>query len=131
MAHCKPTKASSAFFITFSGDCRKALSLYQHCFGGDLHFDGFDQPLEGIIGIPVVSGSLIAEKLTIHGSDLVHPEGRRTGNFMALYVQCEDAGQRNEYLKKLGIENACVQNESDQKLIEVTDAFAVRWVFGI
>ena len=126
----KEEKIASAFYITFSGTCKKALTLYQTCFGGDLHFDVFDKSIVGIEELPVISGFLVSDKITIYGSDLVHNEGRRVGNFMAVYVHCKDSKERFNYLQKLS-NNHFSKNHSEQKLIEITDAFEVRWIFGI
>lgn len=126
-------KIKSAFFITFSGDCKKALTLYQNCFGGVVHFNTFDEPIDGIEELPVVSGSLVCEKVTIYGSDLVHNEGRRVGNFISIYIHCNDCNERFIYLKKLNntLQDCSPLKYVDQKLIEITDPFDVRWVFGI
>lgn len=126
----KRNTIESAFYITFSGDCKKALSLYQTCFGGDLHFDIFDKKIATIAESPVISGFLVSDKITIHGSDLVHNEGRQVGNFIAVYVHCKDNKERFNYLQKLST-NQLHKKHSQQKLIEITDAFEVRWVFGI
>ena len=40
------------------------------------------------IEMPVISGFLVADKVTIYGSDLVHNEGRQLGNYMAIFVHC-------------------------------------------
>lgn len=126
-------KIKSAFFITFSGNCKKALTLYQNCFGGDLYFDTFDESIAGIEELPVVSGSLVSEKIVVYGSDLVHNEGRRVGNFMSIYIHCDDFGERLNYLKKLdcNLKDCSPKKYVEQKLIEITDPFNVRWVFGI
>lgn len=122
----------SAFFITFSGDCKKALIAYQDCFGGDLHFDTFDKSIAGIKELPIVSGSLVSEMVTIYGSDLVHDEGRKVGNFMSIYIPCEDFQERLDYLKKLDKKTDYSREKySSQRLIEISDEFGVRWVFGI
>lgn len=126
-------KIKSAFFITFSGDCKKALALYQSCFGGELYCNILGESLSGIAESPVVNGSLVSESIVIYGSDLVHNEGRRTGNFMSIYIHCENHVERQEYLNKL--DNRQIDYSSadylGQKLIEITDSFEVRWVFGI
>lgn len=126
----KKETIASAFYITFSGNCKKALSLYQTCFGGDLHFDVFDKNIAGIEDLPVISGFLVSDKITIYGSDLVHNEGRRVGNFIAVYVHCKDNEERFNYLKKLS-NNNFYKNHSEEKLIEIIDTFEVRWIFGI
>lgn len=124
-------KTKSAFFITFSGDCKKALALYQNCFGGDLSFDIFEESISGIKERPIVRGSLVSERITIHGSDLVHNEGRRVGNFMSIYIHCDDSKERLDYLKKLDSKQKDYSSCSGQKLIEITDPFEVCWLFGI
>ena len=74
-------KVTSAIFITFSGNCIKALRFYQSCFGGTLQFETFGKELlQEYTEIPVVSGSLVSDGIIIHGSDLVHEEGRKIGN---------------------------------------------------
>ena len=40
-------KLISAVFLTFSGNCKKALTFYQACFGGTLQFETFGKELQG------------------------------------------------------------------------------------
>lgn len=123
----------SAIFITFSGNCKKALTFYQKCFGGLLQFETFEEELEGYTELPVISGSLVSERIIIQGSDLVHNEGRKLGNYISIFLYCKNRNDRNELLKKLkfGHYNCLQNNYNDQKLIEVTDAFEVRWILSI
>jgi PhnB protein len=126
-------KIVSAVFLTFSGNCKKALTFYQTCFGGTLQFETFGQELQGDADMPVVSGSLVSDKIVIHGSDLVHDEGRKLGNSMAIFVPCKNNQARKVLLEKLASDKQklFVPNKDEQKLIEVTDAFDVRWVLGV
>jgi PhnB protein len=119
-------------FITFSGNCREALTFYQTCFGGALHLDMFDQKVEGY-GVPVVSGSLVSDRIVIHGSDLVHNEGRRVGNYLSIFVPCADVGTRRLLMGRLAPlgRDRRYESREEQKLIEVVDAFDVRWVLAI
>lgn len=122
----------SAVFITFSGNCKKALTFYQSCFGGVLRVKSFEKELHANKEI-VVSGSLLAEGITIHGSDLVHNEGRKLGNYISIFLGCKDTNERKELIEKLAgtKKNLFVGNHDDQKLIELTDPFDVRWVLGV
>lgn len=122
----------SGVFITFSGNCKEALMLYQACFGGELHFETFDEALDGYAEKPVIRGSLVSDSIVIHGSDLVHDEGRKIGNYLSVFLPCKNAGYRNALIAKLkhGVRPG-MRNEEDQQLIEVTDAFDVRWILGI
>lgn len=126
-------KMVSAIFITFSGNCRKALTYYQTCFGGTLQFETFEKEIQGYTEMPVVSGSLISDSIIIHGSDLVHNEGRTLGNYMSIFLHCKNTDDRQALIGKLKFskKNHFVTNDDDQKLIEVTDAFDVRWILGV
>lgn len=121
-----------AVFISFSGNCKKALTFYQSCFGGTLQFHPLKEE-ELFHNEIVVCGSLLADSITIYGSDLVHNEGRKTGNFIAIYVGCKNSNDRMQLIEKLLVAEIkqLKKNYDDQNLIELTDSFDVRWVFGI
>lgn len=123
----------SGVFITFSGNCKQALSFYQTCFGGNLQFETFEKELQGYTERPIVIGSLLSERILIHGSDLVHNEGRKLGNYISIFLLCDNSNDRRELVEKLelGKKSTFVRNYDDAQLIEVTDAFEVRWVLGI
>lgn len=126
-------KMISGVFITFSGNCKKALSFYQSCFGGLLQFETFGEEVNGYAETPVVRGSLVSDGIIIYGSDLVYNEGRKLGNYIAIFLQCKNTLDRKELIEKLVFDkkNFFVNNYDEQKLIEVTDAFDVRWILGI
>lgn len=121
-------KLVSAVFITFSGNCKKALTFYQTCFGGKLQFEVFEKQANGFIEMPVVSGSLVSDKIIIYGSDLVHDEGRKPGNYISIFLRCKNSYDRKELIKKL---NSNSGNFEEQKLIEIIDIFDVRWMLAI
>lgn len=126
-------RSVSAVFITFSGNCRNALTFYQTCFGGTLQFETFENELQGYTEIPVVVGSLVSDSIIIHGSDLVHSEGRILGNYMAIFLPCKNTVDRQVLIGKLKLskKGLFAKKYDDQQLVEVTDAFDVRWVLGV
>ncbi|WP_437364686.1 glyoxalase [Olivibacter jilunii] len=126
-------KLVSAIFITFSGNCRKALTFYQTCFGGRLQFETFEKELQGYTEIPVVVGSLVSDNIIIYGSDLVHNEGRTIGNYISIFLHCTNVYERKALIKKLlaNKKDQIIRDPDDQKLIEITDTFDVGWVLGI
>jgi len=126
-------KLVSAIFITFSGNCKKALTYYQTCFGGTLQFETFEGEIAGYPEMPVVSGSLVSDRIIIHGSDLVHNEGRTLGNYMSIFLYCKNTEDRQSLIEKLKLkeENLSMEDDASQKLVEVTDAFDVRWILGV
>lgn len=123
----------SGVFITFSGNCKEALMLYQVCFGGELHFDTFDEGLGDYAKKPVIRGSLVSGSIVIHGSDLVHDEGRKIGNYLSVFLLCQNTVYRNALIARLKPALAGLYGREDevQQLIEITDAFDVRWVLGV
>ena len=125
-------KSRSAVFITFPGNCKRALTFYQSCFGGKLQLEPFEEELEAYKEI-VVSGTLLAEVITIHGSDLVHNEGRKLGNYISIFLACKNTADRKQLIEKLVMDKKYLfeKNQYDQKLIELTDAFDVRWVLAV
>ena len=117
----------SAFFITFSGNCKEALTFYQSCFGGRLQFEDLDTAGARPI---VVLGSLIADNITIHGSDLVHDEGRIFGNHIAVFLQFENRVKRRNLINKLLPDFAHTENEN-LTMIEALDPYYVRLILAI
>ena len=81
---------------------------------------------------PVIRGALVSGSIVLYGSDLVHDEGRKIGNYLSVFLPCKDAGHRNTLIAKLKpvAGPATIDNE-DQQLIEITDAFDVRWVLSV
>ena len=126
-------RSISGIFITFSGNCKKALTFYQTCFGGTLHFETFDKELQGYTEIPVISGALVSDRIVIHGSDLVHNEGRKIGNYLSIFLPCKSADDRKILIEKLGSDrrDVATRNDEEDSLVEVTDAFDVQWVLGL
>jgi len=125
-------RLQSGIFITFSGNCRAALTFYQACFGGSLHFEMFDEPVEGYAEVPVVSATLVSEGIVIYGSDLVHNEGRKVGNYLSIFMPCQDIAEREELIEKLtSRKNKKEDCDTQHKFIEVTDLFDVRWILGV
>lgn len=133
MIEPNPGNLKSAVFITFSGNCKKALCFYQSCFGGQLQFETFEKEMQGYAELPVVSGSLVTDRLIILGSDLVHNEGRKLGNYMSIFLPCKNTYDRSGLVKKLVFNQKHIATSyaDDQKLIEITDAFDVRWILGV
>ncbi|PRY53198.1 putative glyoxalase superfamily protein PhnB [Arcticibacter pallidicorallinus] len=124
---------TSGVFITFSGNCKKALNFYQRCFGGILHLETFDEELYRDPKRPIIIGSLVSDRIIIHGSDLVHDKGRKIGNHLSIFLPCANEQDRQELVEKLeSPENVKFStSHKERKLVEVTDPFDVSWVLSI
>jgi len=124
---------SSSIFLTFSGNCKSALTFYQNCFGGQLHLDLFDNVVNDFPEQLVLSGYLLADSIIIRGSDLPYDQGRIVGNYMSIYLQCSNFLERGLLKNKLlfGSDKKYPVDHSQTKLIEVIDQFQVRWILGV
>lgn len=132
MSKTETAYTKTGIFITFSGNCREAFAAYQACFGGELFVKLFEQPIEGFADSPVIRATLQSEKLVLHGSDLVHNEGKRVGNNMAVLVNCTGNDERLVYLQQLqNSKDTSLSIDEDQPMIEITDRFDVRWIFSL
>lgn len=122
----------SAVFLTFSGNCKEALNFYQTCFGGELQLETFDKEINGYSEKPVVSGLLVSDSITIYGSDLVPDEGRKLGNYISIFIQCKNTAHRTVLLEKMQSDKNAYSADRmmEQPLIEITDAYGVRWMLG-
>ena len=124
-------KFTSSIFLTFSGNCKEALTFYQVCFGGRLQLETFDKQLQDYPEGPVVSGSVVADSIIIHGSDLVPEEGRILGNYMAILIKCANMGVRRELIEKLNADKIGSLARDNNTLIEVVDRFDIRWMLYV
>ena len=98
-----------------------------------LHFDVFEKVLDDFTETPVIIGSLVSDRLIIHGSDLVHNEGRKIGNHVSILLPCRNVEERSSFGEKLAANNGWLQTKDQeaQILLEVTDAFQVNWVLSL
>lgn len=133
MTNSNHNKFVSAIFLTFSGNCKEALTFYQTCFGGVLQFETFEKELQGYTASPIVIGSLVADRIIIHGSDLVPEEGRVLGNYMAIFIHCANTLVRKALIEKLKFNQPDFSstNDNEEKLIEFVDFYEVRWVLHV
>ncbi|QQT25196.1 glyoxalase [Sphingobacterium spiritivorum] len=133
MLHQSHNIFQSGVFISFAGNCKEALTYYQSCFGGQLKFQMMEQHLEGFEKVPVISGSLISDSVSIYGSDLIPDEGRQTGNYLAVFLLCNNAQSRTLLLEKLmpAFTSSWTKDEETKSLIEVTDRYDVRWLLAV
>ncbi|ASK31191.1 glyoxalase [Chryseobacterium sp. T16E-39] len=124
--------AKFGIFITLAGNCKEAFTFYQSCFGGELSFEILEMPLNQYPNKPVISGSLISERIVLHGSDLVHDEGYQKGNHLAIYFPCLNISERYRLIIQLvgDIKEPSLETKK-QRLIEITDLFGVRWILGL
>lgn len=122
----------SAVFLTFNGKCEQALKSYQKCFGGQMTIEYFGRKLKGFEQKIILRANFTSELISIIGSDLGHNEGLKVGNNMAIYLKCRNVLERQSFINSLGGQELLSKKETENSvLIEIIDAFDVRWIFEI
>lgn len=122
---------TAGIFLSFSGDCREALTFYRSIFGGELLLNEYPEPIPQFGKIPVVSATLITERLLIYGSDLIATEGRRVGNHIAAFINCRNYSERGRIAEILTGEKTGKYRTDTDILLELTDVYQVHWVLGV
>jgi PhnB protein len=133
MAHLSP-------YLSFSGNCREALTFYRVCLGGELSLQSFadspmaaQMPAEAQQGI--IHGSLLAGSFTIFGSDAGGMRGGLVvGTNVALAIDCQSEAEINTLFAQLGEDGIIVDPLAMMfwggKYGALTDRFGIRWIFN-
>lgn len=90
-------------YLTFSGNCREAMTFYKECLGGELALQTIgESPLSDKMPQQmkdcILHASLTRGALTLMGSDMVSDSGLVKGNAVSLVLQCSSEDEiRNSY----------------------------------
>jgi len=98
-------------YLTFSGNCREAMSFYQSCLGGELHFQVIGESpmadkMPSQMKACILHATLIKNNLVLMGSDMVPEQGLIKGNTVSLSLNCSSETE----IRKL---YAMLSNEGD------------------
>lgn len=93
-------------YLTFSGNCREAMSFYKKCLGGTLTFQTVGEfPLA--VKLParmkksILHSTLVKGALTLMGSDMVSENGLTKGNAVSIMLNCNSEKEARSVYKKL------------------------------
>jgi len=93
-------------YLTFSGNCRDAMSFYKQCLGGELVLQTVgESPL--VDEMPkqmkncILHSTLTNEALVLLGSDMVPQSGLVRGNSVALSLDCGDEDEIRDCYRRL------------------------------
>ncbi|HXC06068.1 MAG TPA: VOC family protein [Bacteroidia bacterium] len=80
-------------YLTFPGNCREAMTFYQSCLGGDLHFQTVgESPMSEKMPAPmkdcILHSTLVRGDLILLGSDMAFRGGIQKGNAVSLLLDC-------------------------------------------
>lgn len=93
-------------YLTFSGNCREAMTFYKDCLGGELVFhtlgeSPFSGDLPGKMKKTVLQATLTKGELLLLGTDMVGEGGLRKGNSVSLMLNCRNETEMREYYTRL------------------------------
>lgn len=93
-------------YLTFSGNCREAMTFYKECLGGTLNLQAIgDSPLSEEMPEKmrncILHATLINGPLVLMGSDMVADEGLTRGNAVSLLLQCSSEDEMRACYKAL------------------------------
>ena len=125
-------------YLNFNGNCREAMNFYKECLGGELTLIAVkDMPAgtacpEGTEN-QIMHSSLVGDRFTIMGTDMVGPEGLQQGNNFSLSVNCSSEEEINRLFNAVtsgGKVFEPVKMQSWGALFGYgADKFGSRWMF--
>lgn len=126
-------------YLTFSGNCREAMTFYQKCLGGELSFQTLgESPKSELIPFRmkdyILQATLIKGNTNIVATDMVDEQGLIRGNSISILVDCNTERDLIEYFKKLasgGKETYPVEKKFQGGLFGMLeDKFGIHWLLN-
>lgn len=124
-------------YLTFSGNCREAMTFYQKCLGGELSFQTIgESPLSKKMPARmkncILHSTLSNGNLLLMGSDIVSEKGLLKGNAVSLVVNCKSENEIKACYKRLsqgGEETHPLENTFWNALFGgLTDKYGNTWM---
>lgn len=125
-------------YITFSGNCREAMTFYKECIGGKLTLQTVGSPIEAqcpsSMKDSILHASLTKGSLLLMASDMIGPGGYEKGNNIALSLNCSSEEEINNFYSKLSKGGQIIDPLKVQfwgALFGVfTDKYGIRWMLN-
>jgi PhnB protein len=92
-------------YLTFSGNCRDAMTFYKECLGGELNFQTvgespLSEKMPKQMKDSILHSTLTKGALVLMGSDIVSEKGLVKGNSVSLSLNCSSEKEiKNCYAK--------------------------------
>lgn len=124
-------------YLTFSGNCREAMTFYKECLGGELSLQTIgESPLADKMPPKmkeyVLHSTLTRDSLVLMGSDMVSDHGLNRGNAVSLMLNCSSEEEIKTCFEKLsagGSKDHPLENSFWGALFgDLTDKFGNHWL---
>lgn len=126
-------------YLTFSGNCREAMTFYQKCLGGTLNFQTIGESplaekLPDELKKYILQATLKSKYFVLLGSDIVSEEGLVTGNSVSLSLHCSSENELMEVYRKLSIDGKVEQEVEPTSwgalFGQLTDKYGHHWLIN-
>jgi PhnB protein len=124
-------------YLTFSGNCREAMTFYKECLGGELSLQTIgESPLADKMPKKmkeyILHSTLTKDGLVLMGSDMVGDKGLTRGNAVSLMLNCSSEEEIKNCFEKLsagGRKDHPLENSFWGALFgDLTDKFGNHWL---
>jgi PhnB protein len=123
-------------YLTFNGNCREAMTFYQHCFDGELHMQTVgESPMAdqwpAAIQKRILHASLKRKNLVLLASDMASEKGLIKGNIISLALGCSSEKEIRHFFRQLsdgGKITHPLHRFFDGTIGALTDKYGMNWV---
>lgn len=126
-------------YLTFSGNCREAMTFYKECLGGELSLQTVgESPLSDKMP-PQMKDSILHSTLTkgaliLQGSDMVPQTGLVKGNTVSLSLNCSNEEEIKNFYAKLSADGNADHPIEDTfwgaMFGDLTDKYGNHWLLS-
>jgi PhnB protein len=126
-------------YLTFSGNCREAMTFYKECLGGELNFQTIgESPLADKMPSQmkecILHSTLTKGALVLQGSDMTPQSGLVKGNSVSLSLNCSSEEEIKNFYAKLSAEGVASHPIEDTfwgaLFGDLTDKFGNHWILN-
>jgi PhnB protein len=125
-------------YLNFNGQCRKAMTFYQECLGGELVLQKVaESPMaaqsSSEMGGKILHGKLTRDNIVLMGSDMIG-DNLVEGNNITLYLNCSNEREIKTVFNKLSNEGSVElplhQSVSGSTFGKVMDKYGILWMLN-
>lgn len=124
-------------YLSFGGNCREAMTFYQHCFGGELELKTFEEA-PGDMMPGASQDQIMHAKLSNGGLLLMASDGLQEvpvkGNLINLNINCSSEKEINSFFEKLSEGGNVTMPLADQfwgaRFGMLIDKFGIAWMLN-
>lgn len=124
-------------YLTFNGNCAKAMKFYEQCLGGELVMMPFSEaPMPEMKNMKdrVMHARLTKGNATLMASDTMPNHPFTPGNNFSVSVDCESDGEVDKFFHALSAGGKTTMAPEDTfwgaRFAMCTDQFGVQWMFN-